>query len=76
MIISKKRYEDLIWIIDKQNTQINELISMVDETRKQLKYALSSYVDLVNAIDIHIFDLPVEAMETIEKLKQLIKDQG
>lgn len=76
MIISKKRYEDLIWIIDKQNTQINELISMVDETRKQLKYALSSYVDLVNAIDIHILDLPVEAMETIEKLKQLIKDQG
>ena len=74
MIISKKRYEDLIWIIDKQNTQINELISMVDETRKQLKYALSSYVDLVNAIDIHILDLPVEAMETIEKLKQLIKD--
>ena len=76
MIISKKRYEDLIWIIDKQNTQINELISMVDETRKQLKHALSSYVDLVNAIDIHILDLPVEAMETIEKLKQLIKDQG
>lgn len=73
MIISKKRYEEMIQMIDTQNKQVTELINMVIEARQQLNYVTQSYVDLVNILDIRYLNLPQEARETIEKIEELIK---
>lgn len=73
MMISKQRYEELIQMINIQSRQIDALIEMVTEARQQLNYVTSSYVDLVNILDMRYLNLPEKTRKTIEKIEELNK---
>ena len=76
-IISKKEYKDLWSIIDKQNEQIEELISMVREAQDRATHATKCYCDLVELVDENLQSLPQEAIDLVHEIEKLMtKDQG
>lgn len=75
-IISKKEYETLWEIIDKQNEQIEELIKLTADAQANANHAMRYYCDLIELVDNNLQVLPPEAVENVRKIRELMKDQG
>lgn len=75
-IISKKKYEEYLQIIDEQNKQIDELIEMVKDARRQTTHAVKCYCDLLELIDDYVENLPKEISDNIHEIRTLIKEEG
>ena len=75
-IISKKEYETLWEIIDKQNEQIEELIKLTADAQANANHTTRCYCDLIELVDNNLQVLPPEAVENVRKIRELIKDQG
>ena len=75
-IISKKEYETLWEIIDKQNEQIEELIKLTADAQANGNHATRCYCDLIELVDNNLQVLPPEAVENVRKIRELMKDQG
>lgn len=76
MFITKKEYENLYDMFNKQNEKISELINMVIEANARTIYATKRFCDLVELIDIRYGFLPSEARTLLDKINNLNKDQG
>lgn len=74
--ISKKEYETLWEIIDKQNEQIEELIKLTADAQANANHATRCYCDLIELVDNNLQALPPEAIENVRKIRELMKDQG
>lgn len=75
-IISKKEYETMFEIINKQNEQIDELIVLAADARAKAKHATKCYCDLVEMIDENLQSLPCKAIETIREIRKLMGNEG
>lgn len=67
-VISKKRYEDLIEMIDIQNRQISSLIKLVEDNQNKTNKMLETVCKMVEYMDIRNDILPPEGKETLEKI--------
>lgn len=67
-VISKKRYEDLIEMIDIQNRQISSLIKLVDDNQNKTNKMLETVCKMVEHMDIRHDILPPEGKKTLEKI--------
>ena len=67
-VISKKRYEDLIEMIDIQNRQISSLIKLVEGNQNKTNKMLETVCRMVEYMDIRNDILPPEGKETLEKI--------
>lgn len=67
-VISKKRYEDLIEMIDIQNRQISSLIKLVDDNQNKTNKMLETVCRMVEYMDIRNDILPPEGKEILEKI--------
>ncbi len=67
-VISKKRYEDLIEMIDIQNRQISSLIKLVEDNQNETNKMLETVCKMVEYMDIRNDILPPEGKETLEKI--------
>ena len=67
-VISKKRYEDLIEMIDIQNRQISSLIKLVEDNQKKTNKMLETVCRMVEYMDIRHNILLPEGKETLEKI--------
>lgn len=75
-IISKKEYETMREIIDKQNDQIDELIGLTADAQAKARHATKCYCDLVELIDKNLQSLPPEAIEMIHEIRKLMGNEG
>lgn len=75
-IISKKKYEEYLQIIDEQDKQIDELIEMVKDSRRRTTHAVKCYCDLLELIDEYVENLPKEISDNIHEIRTLIKEEG
>lgn len=75
-IISKKEYETMREIIDKQNDQIDELIGLTADAQAKANYATRCYCNLVELIDKNLQSLPPEAIEMIHEIRKLMGNEG
>ena len=66
--MTKKNYEELWNIIDKQNKQIEELINMVIEANARTNHATKCFFDLVDFVDIRFNILPPEAKKLVDEM--------
>lgn len=67
-VISKKRYEDLIEMINIQNKQISSLIKLVEDNQNKTNKMLETVCKMVEYMDIRHDILPTEGKETLEKI--------
>lgn len=67
-VISKKRYENLIEMIDIQNKQISSLIKLVEDNQNKTNKMLETVCRMVEYMDIRHNILPPEGKETLEKI--------
>lgn len=75
-IISKKEYETMREIIEKQNDQINELIGLTADALAEAKHATKCYCDLVELINNNLQSLPPEAIEIVNEIRKLMRNEG
>lgn len=68
MFISKKEYEELLDIIEKQNKQITKLIGIAREENAKLRKAQKCFFDLVKLIDVQLDILPPEEKKIIDEM--------
>lgn len=68
MFISKKEYEELWSIINKQNNQITELIGIAREANAKSRKAQKCFFDLVKLIDVQLDILPPEGKKIIDEM--------
>lgn len=71
MFISKKEYEELWSIINKQNKQIEELIGLTREANAKSRQAQKCFFDLVELIDVRLDILPPEGKKIIDEMNNL-----
>lgn len=67
-VISKKRYEDLIEMINIQNRQISSLIKLVEDNQNKTNKMLETVCKMVEYMDIRNDILPPEGKKTLEKI--------
>lgn len=75
-IISKKEYETMKEIIDKQNDQIGELIVLTADAQAKAKHATKCYCDLIELIDENLQSLPPEALSITHEIRKLMGNEG
>ena len=75
-IISKKEYETMTKIIDKQNEQIDELIELAIGAHAKIKHITKYYCDLIELVDKNLEGLPPETMELIGEIRKLMENEG
>lgn len=71
MFISKKEYEELWSIINKQNNQIEELIGIAREANANSRKAQKCFFDLVELVDVRLDILPPEGKKIIDEMNNL-----
>lgn len=71
MFISKKEYEELWSIIDKQNEWIEEVIDLVMEANAKTMQVQKCCFDLVRFVDAQFDVLPPEAKKIIDEMNNL-----
>lgn len=71
MFIKKKEYEELWSIINKQNEQIEELISLTREANAKSRQAQKCFFDFVELVDARFNVLPPEAKKIIDEMNNL-----
>lgn len=70
-IISKKEYDTLNEIIEKQDEQIVELIKLTKDAQSQFSELVTNYCELVELIDQNLEKLPSEVVDVIHKIRKL-----
>lgn len=75
-IISKKEYETMEAIIEKQNEQIDELIKLATDAQIAANHATKCYCDLVELFDENLQRLPPEAIAMVHKIRKLMGNEG
>lgn len=71
MFIKKKEYEELWSIINKQNEQIEELISLTREANAKSRQAQKCCFGLVRFVDAQFDVLPPEVKKIIDEMNNL-----
>lgn len=72
--VSQKEYDRMIKLLEEQTDQVERLISLCSQFKKQAKEAEEKYVNLVRLLyEKQIIDLPEEAVDLLKDAEKLIE---